>query len=79
MALLVPAVVAVGALLLLAERSTPPAASPAGQGKLHEPKSADMLDLDNVPGFGRSDSAAMRDETIASYEAWQRDVMRSGV
>ena len=38
--------------------------------------SSAVLDLDNVPGFGRSDSATMRDDTIAMYEGWQRDVMQ---
>lgn len=29
--------------------------------------------MDDVPGFGRSPQAALRDDTIAYYEAWQRD------
>jgi hypothetical protein len=73
-ALLVPAVLAVGALLLLTGRYGAP--DPAPQGNVHDATSSAMLDLDNVPGFGRSDSAAMRDETIAHYEAWQRDLMQ---
>lgn len=29
--------------------------------------------LDDVPGFGRSDSAVARDDTIALYESWQAE------
>lgn len=31
--------------------------------------------FDDVPGFGRSEAAVLRDETVALYEAWQREVM----
>lgn len=31
--------------------------------------------LDSYPGFGRSSSSALRDETIALWEAYQRDVL----
>ncbi|MBA3289481.1 MAG: hypothetical protein H0U21_15950 [Acidimicrobiia bacterium] len=34
----------------------------------------DQHPLDPYPGFGRSDEAAGRDDTIAYWEAWQREV-----
>ena len=75
LALLAAAVIAVGALVLTADRLATTRGSHGREGLARDTTAPAVLDLDNVPGFGVSDSAAMRDDTIAMYEGWQRDVM----
>lgn len=54
--------------------STPP--DPGTQPAMHsDHRNSHTRPLDDVPGFGRSRNAALRDDTIAYFEAWQRDTI----
>lgn len=45
-----------------------------GSGPTADPSDA-AVSLNDVPGFGKTDDAALRDDTIAYWEAWRRDVL----
>ena len=44
---------------------------------VHSAESASTMPLDDIPGLGISEQAALRDDTIAYFEAWERDALVS--